>query len=376
MPSRARACAWGSSDDASRQAGPDPTNAFAGVGVPSTPFYTSGSCSRGGALRVDSGSFRMALRHAQSHPGPMSEHTTEIPEIRRLQRSRSDRMLAGVSGGLARYFEIHPAVFRVGFVVLTLLGGAGVLIYAAAALVMPDEGKEDSVATAALRNRKDHPWPLIGLGLLAVAGALLLSRATLWPDGDTWFLFLIAGALILWVTRHSTESTEAPATNTVGTAEPAATRPRRLRRVLVAFGLVVASLLAAALIAVAAVLAVFDVHRSIGDRTHAVTSVQDLRSEYRLGIGSMELDLGKLQLSENETRVVEARVDIGDLEVVVPSGVALQVHGTAEVGEVDVLGNAKDGRNVENDLRETGSRVLVLDAHVGAGAVRVERAIP
>jgi phage shock protein PspC (stress-responsive transcriptional regulator) len=306
----------------------------------------------------------------------MSEHTTEIPEIRRLQRSRSDRMLAGVSGGLARYFEIHPAVFRVGFVVLTLLGGAGVLIYAAAALVMPDEGKEDSVASAALRNRKDHPWPLIGLALLAVAGALLLSRATLWPDGDTWFLFLIAGALILWVTRHSTESTEAPATNTVETAEPAAIRPRRLRRVLMAFGLVVASLLAAALIAVAAVLAVFDVHRSIGDRTYAVTSVQDLRSVYRLGIGSMELDLGKLQLSENETRVVEARVDIGDLEVVVPSGVALQVHGTAEVGEVDVLGNAKDGRNVENDLRETGSRVLVLDAHVGAGAVRVERAIP
>ena len=178
------------------------------------------------------------------------------------------------------------------------------------------------------------------------------------------------------MTRHSTESTEAPAANTVGTAEPAATRPRRLRRVLVAIGLVVASLLAAGLIAVAAILAVFDVHRSIGDRTHAVTSVQDLRSEYRLGIGSMELDLGKVQLPENETRVVEARVDIGDLKAIVPSGVALQVHGTAEVGEVDVLGNAKDGRNVENDLRETGSRVLVLNAHVGAGAVRVERAIP
>ncbi len=306
----------------------------------------------------------------------MTEHTTQIPDLERLQRSRSDRMLAGVCGGLARYFEIHPAVFRVGFVVLTLLGGAGILIYAAAALVMPDEGKVDSVATAALRNRKSRPWPLIGLGLLAVAGALLLSRATLWPDDDTWFLFLIAGALILWVTRHSTESTEARAADTVETAEPAAERPRRLRRVVVAIGLVVALLLAAALIAVASVLAVFDVHRSIGDRTYTVTSVQDLRSEYRLGIGSMELDLAKLELSEDETRVVEARVDIGDLEVIVPSGIALQVHGTAEVGEVDVLGNAEDGRNVENDLRETGSRVLVLDAHVGAGTVRVERAIP
>ncbi len=99
----------------------------------------------------------MVSEVARRHPGVMSEHTTHIPEVRRLQRSRSDRMLAGVSGGLARYFEIHPAVFRVGFVVLTLLGGAGILIYAAAALVIPDEGKEDSIATAALRNTARPP---------------------------------------------------------------------------------------------------------------------------------------------------------------------------------------------------------------------------
>src|SRR3954470_5096690 len=154
----------------------------------------------------------------------MSEHTTHIPEIKRLQRSRSDRKVAGVAGGLARYFEIHPAVFRVGFVVLTLLGGAGVLIYAAAALVMPDEGEEDSIATAALRNRRDRPWPLIGLGFLAIAGAILLSRVTLWPNGDSWFLFLIAGAVILWITRQ-------PAADSAKAApELAAEDSRRVRR--------------------------------------------------------------------------------------------------------------------------------------------------
>src|ERR687884_57165 len=86
----------------------------------------------------------------------MSEHTHTLENgaAKRLERSRSDRMVAGVCGGLARYFDIHPAFYRVGFVVLTLLGGAGVLIYAAAALVMPDEGKEDSVATAGLRWRR------------------------------------------------------------------------------------------------------------------------------------------------------------------------------------------------------------------------------
>ena len=166
----------------------------------------------------------------------MSEHTTHIPEIRRLERSRSDRMLAGVSGGLARYFEIHPAVFRVGFVVLTLLGGAGILIYAAAALVMPDEGKDDSIATAALRNRRDRPWPLIGLGLLAVAGAILLSRATLWPDGDSWWLFLLAGVLILWITRQPAAD---PA---IDAKQLAAEDSRRVRRALRRLGIVVASL--------------------------------------------------------------------------------------------------------------------------------------
>src|SRR5512133_247267 len=108
----------------------------------------------------------------------MSEHTVEGPTVKRLERSRSDRMLAGVCGGLASYFDIHPAFYRVGFVVLTLLGGAGIVIYIAAALVIPDEGKADSVATAALRTRRDRPWPLIGLALLAVAGAIVLSNAT------------------------------------------------------------------------------------------------------------------------------------------------------------------------------------------------------
>ena len=79
-------------------------------------------------------------------------------------------MLAGVCGGLARYFGIHPAFYRVGFVVLTLIGGAGILVYLAAALVIPDEGKEDSIAAETLRDaprpplaadrpRARSPWP-------------------------------------------------------------------------------------------------------------------------------------------------------------------------------------------------------------------------
>ena len=50
----------------------------------------------------------------------MSEYTTPTPMVKRLERSRSDKMLAGVSGGLGKYFDIAPAVFRLPFVVLTI----------------------------------------------------------------------------------------------------------------------------------------------------------------------------------------------------------------------------------------------------------------
>jgi phage shock protein PspC (stress-responsive transcriptional regulator) len=300
----------------------------------------------------------------------MSEHTTHIPEIRRLERSRSDRMLAGVSGGLARYFEIHPAVFRVGFVVLTLLGGAGILIYLAAALVMPDEGKQDSIATAALRNRRDRPWPLIGLGLLAVAVAILLSRATLWPDGDSWWLFLIAGGLILWLTRHT------PTDTTADAKELAAKDSRRVRKVLRGIAITIASLVALVVVAVAIFMAVFDVHvgRGIGDYDYVVTDMQALEDDYRVGIGTLDVDLSNLQLPKGETRV-ETSVDVGDLHVIVPAGVALRVHAEAQAGRVEVLGNVDDGRNADIDVSEAGERVLVLDADVGAGSVRVERVV-
>ncbi|MGZ4339166.1 MAG: PspC domain-containing protein [Gaiellaceae bacterium] len=76
----------------------------------------------------------------------MSEHTLHTTQIKRLERSRTDKVLAGVSGGLGRYFDLTPTVFRLGFVVLTLLGGAGILVYIAAVLVMPKEGDESSIA--------------------------------------------------------------------------------------------------------------------------------------------------------------------------------------------------------------------------------------
>jgi phage shock protein PspC (stress-responsive transcriptional regulator) len=296
-------------------------------------------------------------------------HSFDNAAVKRLERSRSDRKLAGVCGGLARYFDIHPAVYRVGFVILTLLGGAGIIMYLAAALVMPEEGKEDSFATAALRNRRERPWPVIGLGLVAVALASLLSRATLWPHGDAWIVLLILGAAILWITRHSKAGTP-------DAASLASEDSRRMRRLLKGLAIAFGTLLALVLVAAAIVAATFDVQlgNGVGGRTYVVAGTGDLRHAYKLGIGDMTVDLRNVRFTSKETRV-SARVDVGNLRVIVPENVALRVHGDAQLGQVEILGKTADGRNAETAVDQAGTRVLILDTHVGVGQVRVTRAL-
>jgi phage shock protein C len=58
-----------------------------------------------------------------------------------LRRSRDDRMIAGVVGGLARYFNIDPTLARAGYVVISLLSAAfpGLLAYVILWAVVPEE---------------------------------------------------------------------------------------------------------------------------------------------------------------------------------------------------------------------------------------------
>ena len=60
--------------------------------------------------------------------------------MKRLTRSASDRMLAGVCAGIGAYFGIDPTLVRIGWVVFCLLGGSGVLAYLLCALIIPEEG--------------------------------------------------------------------------------------------------------------------------------------------------------------------------------------------------------------------------------------------
>jgi len=66
------------------------------------------------------------------------------PQTQRLQRTRSDRMIAGVSGGLAKYLGIDPVIMRIAFVIVGLMNGIGVVIYLVLWLLMPNEDAEST----------------------------------------------------------------------------------------------------------------------------------------------------------------------------------------------------------------------------------------
>lgn len=60
-------------------------------------------------------------------------------ETKRLMRSKRERMIAGVCGGLAQYLGLDPTVVRLIFILLSIAGASGVLIYLVLWLIMPEE---------------------------------------------------------------------------------------------------------------------------------------------------------------------------------------------------------------------------------------------
>ena len=84
-------------------------------------------------------------------------NTHTAPERVLLRRSYEDRMLGGVAGGLARYFGVDTMIVRIAFVVLTLVGGAGIPLYLAGLLLIPEEGSDQSIAGALIESLQARP---------------------------------------------------------------------------------------------------------------------------------------------------------------------------------------------------------------------------
>jgi signal transduction histidine kinase len=158
-------------------------------------------------------------------------------------RDRANGVVAGVAAGIARALEVDPTLVSLLFALLTLAGGAGIALYLAGALLMPEaRGERTSgtrtalglalllLATVAALNGLGLPgflqaaaafaaagvfflWRrqqrIVGTGLLVVAALLLLTRGDTGPDGPLLTPAAFAGGLLLvigpWLWRTAQE---------------------------------------------------------------------------------------------------------------------------------------------------------------------------
>jgi phage shock protein C len=74
---------------------------------------------------------------------------TMSSDIKKLYRSRSDRIVGGVCGGLGKYLSIDPTVIRILYVLFALTGGSGIFIYLILLHIIPEEPWENELANEA-----------------------------------------------------------------------------------------------------------------------------------------------------------------------------------------------------------------------------------
>ena len=201
QPSRAAASsAESSSEDGTAAAENQPPRAAA------TPGTTAGDDSAGRDAMAEGQP--PGLGEPGPGEGPHSAADGAAATRRTLCRSSTDKVIAGVAGGIGAYFGIDAVIVRIAFIVLTFLGGAGPFLYLIGWLALPREDSP-SVIAKALGGDSQHRLRsllavgLIGLGLLITAnlsGDLFDLFVNVWSIAPYLALILIAAgvALVLW----------------------------------------------------------------------------------------------------------------------------------------------------------------------------------
>ena len=114
---------------------------------------------------------------------------------RPLRRSRTDRKVAGLAGGIGRALGIDPVLLRVALVVLTLFGGVGIVLYAVGWLIVADDGDQVSAVQSLLGRGRSSVSPALTVLLALIA---LGAAGTVLSIGVSFLPLVIAAGLIWW----------------------------------------------------------------------------------------------------------------------------------------------------------------------------------
>ena len=348
---------------------------------------------------------------------PETAPTEVQPAPRRLTRSREDRVIAGVAGGLGRYFNIDPVIFRIAFGASLLIGGLGGLLYLAAWVFIPEgDGTAPGGPPAAPRERNTALTVLAVVVLVVVAGPLLLAPVLLLLGAGLVAGLLIlpfaaialVGLLVWWLVTG-----ERPMGSTRDVLIAVALGAGLLVLCSVIFvaggwaaavggGTVVAVLVIAAglmliaaafrggmrwLILPALALAIpvafvaaadVDFDGGIGKREYRPATADQIRDRYELGIGSLVVDLRYTELPK-EPMDVGLDVGIGEALVVVPEDVCVGSEADVGVGAVQIFDRESGGVDIDwldQPRAPRGVPEVVVHGDIGVGLLQVKHAAP
>ena len=314
-------------------------------------------------------------------------------------------MIGGVCGGLGRYFNVDPIIFRIGAVVLAFIGGAGLLAYLAALLLIPSE---DSPAEAGAPGAQPLARDRGLVVLLCITGPFFSAADFSWRDSRIPLAILVAAGVLVWWFV----SGEGPADDAGDIAKRAALGIGILILCgLIAIGgawaaaaggeTVVAIAVIAAGVAIlvgafvrpvrwlvlpAVTLAIsagavsaagIDLDGGVGERDYRPSSAADMRDTYQLGIGELVVDLRQTDLPSGD---VPLGIDlgVGEARLIVPDDVCVATDAQVGIGEVRTFERHNEGVDVDvEDLPEAPGDTtrLLVNADVGVGSLRIGRAL-
>lgn len=351
------------------------------------------------------------------------------PRRPRLIRTRRGRLIGGVCSGLGAHFDVDPILFRIVFVGLAIFSGLGIVLYLAILLLVPEEG----ASRAPIWLGRSSWLGVLGVVAVVVAAAIALHAAGhagyrgAWTFGVWVGLLVLVGSIagLVWLrlrrpaVEHGPMGQHGPMVEPMLVGEQGGvSADRRLfgclalvasiaawsvlcavaggwlagidgllaAWVVVAVGLAlvlsgfagrgrrlaipaVAFAVSVAVIAAAHV----DLHGGVGELTYRPYALSEVRHDYRLGAGRLEIDLRDVALPPGNT-YLHVRLGVGELVVLVPRGVCVATSARIGGGYVGALEQRSGGLDVDWSEHPASARRtprLVLSGDVGLGALLV-----
>jgi phage shock protein PspC (stress-responsive transcriptional regulator) len=338
--------------------------------------------------------------------------------------------LGGVASGLSHHYGVDVSLVRLAFVIFTLVTGFGLLLYLLAWLIIPRAQYWPPVGSSRPARALSTREIAIGLLLIGVTVGLFVNGGTfsavLVPvvlvAAGVWLLMQpnvdsggvgsggtvaaapgvaatpgVAGSPGVGGPGVAAAQDLAPTPGTLGPAgvggstvsqqavdgpppgamppgTPVAPRSRRRRVAVIG---VLALFVLIPIVVIGGLIAAFvasDFGSGAGFQvTYRPETVEDIRTDISHGTGEVTLDLSQLSAADfDEPVTIDLSLDLGEVQVIIPEGVASEVRAGAGLGDVQLFDESDEGIDPEASHTDDDAEII-LDVSVGVGAVTVDR---